>query len=30
LRIHEEDGGHELADKVIPFIQGVIAAREKR
>jgi hypothetical protein len=30
LRIHEEDGGRELADKVIPFIQGVIAAREKR
>jgi hypothetical protein len=30
MRLHEEAGGHELADKVIPFIQGVIAAREKR
>jgi hypothetical protein len=29
LRIHEEAGGHELADKVIPFIQQVIAARER-
>jgi hypothetical protein len=29
LRVHEEEGGHELADKVIPFIQSVIAEREK-
>ena len=28
LRLHEEAGGHELADKVIPFIQEVIAARK--
>jgi hypothetical protein len=27
LKLHEEAGGHELADKVIPFIEGVIAAR---
>ena len=27
LRIQEEDGGHELADKVIPFIEEVIATR---
>jgi hypothetical protein len=27
-QIHLVDGGHELADKVIPFIQEVIAARE--
>ena len=26
-RVHEEDGGRELANKVIPFIQEVIAAR---
>jgi hypothetical protein len=28
LHLHEEAGGHELADKVIPFIEEVIAARE--
>ncbi|HEX5915825.1 MAG TPA: hypothetical protein VFY54_22200 [Rubrobacter sp.] len=28
LHLHEEAGGHELADKVIPFIQNVIADRE--
>ena len=28
LRLHEEAGGHEVADKVIPFIKEVIAARE--
>ena len=28
LRIQEETGGHELADKVIPFIEEVIAARD--
>jgi hypothetical protein len=27
-RLHEEAGGHELANKVIPFIQEVIAQRE--
>jgi hypothetical protein len=27
-RLHEEAGGYELADKVIPFIQEVIAQRE--
>jgi hypothetical protein len=27
-RIHEEAGGHELADKAIPFIQEVIAQRQ--
>jgi hypothetical protein len=29
LRLHEETGGRELADKVIPFIQEVITARTK-
>ena len=29
IHVHEEAGGHELADKVIPFIQEVIAARER-
>jgi hypothetical protein len=28
-RLHEEAGGHELADKVIPFIQEVIAQRQR-
>jgi hypothetical protein len=27
-RLHEEAGGHELAGKVIPFIEAVIAARD--
>ncbi|HET9200378.1 MAG TPA: hypothetical protein VFO84_05310 [Dehalococcoidia bacterium] len=27
IHIHEEAGGHELADKVIPFIEEVIAER---
>jgi hypothetical protein len=27
IHVHEEAGGHELADKVVPFIEGVIAAR---
>jgi hypothetical protein len=28
LRLHEEEGGHELESKVIPFIKEVIAARK--
>ncbi|MEX2237710.1 MAG: hypothetical protein WEB00_09270 [Dehalococcoidia bacterium] len=28
LHLHEEQGGHELADKLIPFITKVIAERE--
>lgn len=28
MRLHEEAAGHELADKVIPFIEGVIARAE--
>jgi hypothetical protein len=29
IHLHKEEGGHELANKVIPFIQEVIAEREK-
>ncbi|MEX2237712.1 MAG: hypothetical protein WEB00_09280 [Dehalococcoidia bacterium] len=30
MRMHEAAGGHELAGKIIPFIQSVIAEREQR
>lgn len=30
MRLQEEGAGHELADKVIPFIEGVINARRAR
>jgi hypothetical protein len=29
-RLQDEEGGHELADKLIPFIQQVIAEREAK